>query len=104
MCSTFRNCDADLLLNVIGLLRTTAASQNTLTKIGNKMFADQVMAHAKAHYTEGGWDVIVECWDTDQINEVLEGVFGVEQEAWNVIESLVDVWSDRQADARNSAF
>jgi hypothetical protein len=85
------------------------------------MFADQVMAHAKAHYTEGGWDVIVECWDNDQLNELLADCHGVEHEAWRVLESLVDVWSDRQAfiralgagvdvwsdrqaDARNSAF
>jgi hypothetical protein len=104
MCSTFKNCDADLLQNVIGQQKTTAASQNTLTKIGNKMFADQVMAHAKAHYTDGGWDVIVECWDNDELNELLADCHGIEHEAWRVLESLVDVWSDRQADARNSAF
>jgi hypothetical protein len=24
-----------------------------------------VKAHALAHYTDGGWDVIVECWSDD---------------------------------------
>ena len=68
------------------------------------MFADQVMEYAKAHYNEGGWDVIVECWDNDELNELLADCQGVEHEAWSVLESLVDVWSERQADARNSAF
>jgi len=67
------------------------------------MFADQVMEYAKAHYDEGGWDVIVECWEADQINEILLEQ-GDEVRAWSLIVSLVDVWSDRQADARNSAF
>jgi len=68
------------------------------------MFADQVMEYAKAHYDEGGWDVIVECWDNDQLNELLADCYGDEVRAWSSIVSLVDVWSDRQADARNSAF
>jgi len=67
------------------------------------MFADRVMAHAKEHYSEGGWDVIVECWWPDDITEILIEQ-GDEDSAWRMIESLVDIWSDRQADARNSAF
>lgn len=67
------------------------------------MFADQVMAHAKAHYTEGGWDVIYECWTNEELDTLLEEE-GSEEAAWLLIESLVDIWSDRQADARNSAF
>lgn len=67
------------------------------------MFADRVMAHAKEHYSEGGWDVIVECWGNEEITEILIEQ-GDEENAWRLIESLVDIWSDRQADARNSAF
>lgn len=67
------------------------------------MFADRVMAHAEAHYNDGGWDVIVECWDKEMLTEIL-----IEQKdkesAWRLINGLVDIWADRQADAINSAF
>ena len=67
------------------------------------MFADRVMAHARKHYTEGGWDVIYECLTNEEVDQLLEEE-GSEEAAWLAIESLVDVWSDRQADAINSAF
>ena len=67
------------------------------------MFADRVMDHAIKHYNDGGWDVIVECWGKDEITDILVEM-GDEDSAWRLIESLVDIWADRQADARNSAF
>jgi hypothetical protein len=30
---------------------------------------DAVKAHAKAHYEEGGWDFVIECWSDDMIDE-----------------------------------
>lgn len=60
------------------------------------MFADRVMAHAREHYSEGGWDVIYECWTNEEVDQLLEEE-GSEEAAWLAIESLVDVWSDRQA-------
>ena len=60
---------------------------------------EEVKAHALAHYDEGGWDVIVECWDDAYIQEVLDGPGGVD-----TILGCVAVWADQQADARNSAF
>lgn len=67
------------------------------------MFADRVMAYAEEHYNDGGWDVIAECWDKEMLTEILIRQ-GDEEKAWSLIESLVDIWADRQADAINSAF
>lgn len=62
-----------------------------------------VKDHAIAHYNDGGWDVVVECWDDQQIAEQIAGAT-TEAGAIAKLESLVSIWADRQADARNSAF
>lgn len=64
-----------------------------------------VKAHALAHYADGGWDVIVEAWDDEQIEEVLtEDHATTNDEAIASFANVVSVWKDRQDDARNSAF
>jgi hypothetical protein len=69
-----------------------------------KTFATRIMEKAIKHYNDGGWDVIVECWEPEDIERILAEHNGDEDEATKTIEALVDIWSDRQADARNSAF
>jgi len=59
--------------------------------------------HALAHYEDGGWDVVVECFDDAEIADTI-GAAGTVAEALVAFAPLIDVWSDRQADARNSAF
>ncbi len=59
--------------------------------------------HALVHYEDGGWDVVVECFDDAEIAETI-GEAGTIAEALDAFAPLIDVWSDRQADARNSAF
>ncbi len=59
--------------------------------------------HALAHYEDGGWDVVVECWGDAEIADTI-GTAGTVADAFEVFAPLIDVWSDRQADARNSAF
>lgn len=65
---------------------------------------EAVKRHALEHYEDGGWDVIVECYSDTDLATRLAG----HRTAEAAIESLrsceIDVWSDRQADARNSAF
>lgn len=59
--------------------------------------------HALVHYEDGGWDVVVECFDDAEIAETI-GEAGTIAEALDAFAPLIDVWSDRQAGARNSAF
>ena len=59
---------------------------------------EDVKAHAVAHYMDGGWDVIVECWDDSTIAEQIEGASTL-AEAIKAFEPIVDVWADRQADS-----
>jgi len=64
-----------------------------------------VYAHAGGHYNDGGWDVVVECWTLDEIAEVLiRDKATTSDAALAAFKPLVDVWAERQADARNSVF
>jgi len=71
---------------------------------------EAIKAHAMAHYNDGGWDVVIECFDDDEIVEIFEidrkagKVIETAEEAIDCFASPVAVWADRQADARNSAF
>lgn len=66
---------------------------------------EYVKRHALDHISDGGWDVIVECWDDDMIAKRLAEVNARSyRTALAAFRSLVATWADRQADARNSAF
>lgn len=68
-----------------------------------KVLCAHVKAHALAHYNDGGWDVIVECYDDEMLAEQI-GRARTAKGALAKFEAAVDIWADREADARNSAF
>jgi hypothetical protein len=70
----------------------------------DKVIVEAVKAYAKAHYNDGGWDVIVECWEDEDIADAVEGAKNAKQAISMLRRGVVAVWADRQADARNSAF
>ena len=63
---------------------------------------DGVKAHAVANYDQGGWDVIVECWSDDQIEEATRGSRTVNG-AVKMLSGAVSVWADQEAEARSYA-
>ncbi len=61
-------------------------------------------AHAEAHYKEG-WDVIVETRTVGEIEaDLTERGITTLAAAIKHYEFDVEIWNERQADARNSAF
>lgn len=57
--------------------------------------------HAEKHYEDGGWDVVVECWSDKEITDHLtEYKVTNEAQALDAFAFMVDVWADRQAEAR----
>lgn len=69
------------------------------------LLAHAVREYAINHYNDGGWDVIVECWENKEIEEfLLEHKAFTNQDAINAFKPLVSVWAERQADAINSVF
>ncbi len=73
------------------------------TKTPRKSLITLVKIYAMDHYDEGGWDVIVECWDDDQIDEEIGRARSLEG-AIRKLRPIVGAYSDREADAINSAF
>lgn len=70
-----------------------------------QQLVEAVKAHAHEHYNNGGWDVIVECWEDQEIGDLLtERGATTTDEAITAFRPLVSVWADRQADSDNSAF
>jgi hypothetical protein len=74
------------------------------------MYSEEIIQgvkdHAMAHYSDGGWDVIVECYEDSELNELIETMAdgAVVLNAENAIahiQPIVDVWADRQADAEH---
>jgi hypothetical protein len=62
----------------------------------------QVKRHALANYSNGGWDVIVECWGDDDIRAAIGDAATLERAIARMAE-VVDVYADRQADADHYA-
>jgi len=90
-----RNPDPDVFLSAIQRAAVVVLASNPLV--------DAVKRYALEHYTDGGWDVIVECYDDEMIANLIEGATTPE-EAVAMADNVVQVYADRQADARNSAF
>ena len=64
-----------------------------------------IVAHAEAHYEQDGWDVIVECYSPKDLAEHFEHCnVTIEEDAWETARTMISVYSDRLADARNSVF
>ncbi len=76
-----------------------------------------VRRYAVEHYEDGGWDVIVECWEDAQIGDALvrysrksgrkrrvRTLAEAVTPGKSILADVVSIFADRQADARNSAF
>jgi len=63
-----------------------------------------VRDHALAHYNDGGWDVIVECWEDHDIDAYIGKARTTKGAIAKFANGVVSIWADRQADAINSAF
>jgi len=76
-----------------------------MPKMSAAMIAERVYDHAVKNYEKGGWDVIVECWTVEDIVDHMDK-YGITtlKGAMSSFGATADVWADRQADARNSAF
>lgn len=70
-----------------------------------QVLVEAVKAHALAHYEDGGWDVVVETYEDHEIAKlVTDEKATTTQQAIAAFEVPVSIWSEQQADARNSAF
>jgi hypothetical protein len=63
----------------------------------------RLKAMCVAKYEEG-YDTFVECFDDAEWEKLWTDCGGSETEMRDLMSRLADVWEDRRADARNSAF
>jgi len=84
-------------------LAAEEAARQTRIRYAKPEIIAAVREYALAHYEDGGWDVIVEAYDDEQIADVIGQVQSLKA-AIAKFAVVIDVYSDRQADARNSAF
>lgn len=61
------------------------------------MIREEIKAYAQEHYNDGGWDVIVECWTDEELDELIEE-HGAD--SMDFVKTLVSVWAERQENAR----
>jgi hypothetical protein len=43
-----------------------------------KSWTERIRQHALTHYTEDGWDILVECWTDEDIAEYFDGCVAYE--------------------------
>jgi hypothetical protein len=55
------------------------------------------------NYSNGA-DTMAECWSASDYAELIADSEGDTTKAWATLRALADVYSERQADARNSTF
>ena len=72
--------------------------EQRIARQDRRALIQQVRRHAEKHYEDGGWDVVVECWEDVDIDaqigkaRTLKGAIGK-------FSGIVDVWADQQAEA-----
>ena len=72
------------------------------SSLPNEMIA-AVRAHAEAHYEEGGWDILVECMDNDEIFSDIGNAQTIEEAITNV-GKVLGICDDHRKDVQATAF
>jgi hypothetical protein len=44
-----------------------------------KTWAERLRQHATIHYTEDGWDILVECWSDEYIYDIIKSCKSYEE-------------------------
>ncbi len=65
-------------------------------------FATQIQDHAKAHYEEDGWDVLVECWTLKEILQEIQGCRKYET-ALKRVHKAVKLYDDHRREIQSEA-
>jgi hypothetical protein len=63
----------------------------------NRMLAEEILAYAKAHYNEGGWDYMVECETVEEIEEELDDLrYTTFEQVLAFYKEIYDILEDRR--------
>ena len=73
------------------------------TKPNHLAFIEQITQHALNHYEEDGWDYWIECYDTADRLEVIEGATSYE-EALAKAHKVMKMLGDHRKEIQSTAF
>lgn len=68
-----------------------------------KTWAERIRQHATVHYTEDGWDILVECWTDEYIAEHYRGCKTYE-EAVVAISDVLATMDSYRSEVQAEAF
>jgi hypothetical protein len=68
-----------------------------------KTWAERLRQHATVHYTEDGWDVLVECWSDEYIYELINDCKTYE-EAVIACSNVLSVMDGFRKEVQSEAF
>lgn len=68
-----------------------------------KTWAERIRQHATVHYTEDGWDILVECWTDEYLNEII-GYSKTYEEAVIACSNMLAVMDSYRKDIQAEAY
>lgn len=69
------------------------------------LVADSVAVHARKHYGESAWDVVVECWTFKELSDWAEkNDIKTPEDGIKLMKIIVGVWEERRANAEKEVF
>ena len=67
------------------------------------IFVEAVRQHAIENYNQGGWDILVECWTNQDIQDRIEGA-ATAAEAIKLVGKVIGVLADHRAEIEATAW
>lgn len=68
-----------------------------------KTWAERLRQHATVHYTEDGWDILVECWTDEYINDII-GDAKTYEEAVVTVSNMLSVMDGFRKEIQAEAY
>jgi hypothetical protein len=90
-------------LSPTGILFSAFYKSKEITMSNTQKHIEAMKEWCMENYSNGA-DTMAECWEDEDYEDLFASCDGNPDDAWLALKTLAEVYSDQQADARNSAF
>jgi hypothetical protein len=66
---------------------------------GADMYGKAIMQYATEHYNEGGWDMVVECYTVEEIDQETKDAATFDA-ALNIMRRIATLWHEMEQETR----